>query len=255
MILDISIPSSWAKLSQKQLRMVFSFLSSDQLTMTQCKLLVAFRLAGIRFYGIHDSGALVRFNGIFYVLDDEDILNFVHAVDFIEDDPDFPVRIFEIKHRKAVHPLLRELSFAQWLAIENLYFGFIATKDISHINEILSILYPKSGIFSPVVKSFKSRNLDFTHINALKWLAAFKNYLSRRYPEIYRNLSSESSDSAPALSKQSVVESMNAQIRALTKGDITKKEAVLNMDVHSALTELDALALEARKINESFKKK
>ena len=37
---------------------------------------------------------------------------------------------------------------------------------------------------------------------------------------------------------------MNAQIRALTGGDITKEEAVLSMDTWRALTELDAKAKE-----------
>jgi uncharacterized protein YbjQ (UPF0145 family) len=37
---------------------------------------------------------------------------------------------------------------------------------------------------------------------------------------------------------------MNAQIRALTGGDITKDEAVLSMDTWRALTELDTKAKE-----------
>ena len=37
---------------------------------------------------------------------------------------------------------------------------------------------------------------------------------------------------------------MDSQIRALTKGDITKEDAVLSMPCHRALTELDALARE-----------
>ena len=43
-------------------------------------------------------------------------------------------------------------------------------------------------------------------------------------------------------------ESMDAQIRALTKGDITKEEIVLKMDVWRALTELDAQAADAEEI-------
>ena len=50
-------------------------------------------------------------------------------------------------------------------------------------------------------------------------------------------------------SKQ-LTEAMNTQIRALTKGDITKEQQVLQMDVHRALTELDAQAREY----EEFKK-
>ena len=48
-------------------------------------------------------------------------------------------------------------------------------------------------------------------------------------------------------------ESMNAQIRALTKGDIIKE--VLHLDTWRALTELDALAKEAEEFNRKYPKK
>jgi uncharacterized protein YbjQ (UPF0145 family) len=46
---------------------------------------------------------------------------------------------------------------------------------------------------------------------------------------------------------------MNAQIRALTGGDITKDEAVLSMDTWRALTELDAKAKEVEDIKRQTK--
>lgn len=45
---------------------------------------------------------------------------------------------------------------------------------------------------------------------------------------------------------------MNAQIRALTKGDITKEKEVLHLDTWRALTELDALAKEAEEFNRKY---
>ena len=46
---------------------------------------------------------------------------------------------------------------------------------------------------------------------------------------------------------------MNAQIRALTCGDITKEEALLSMDTWRALTELDAKAKEVEDIKRQTK--
>ena len=46
---------------------------------------------------------------------------------------------------------------------------------------------------------------------------------------------------------------MNAQIRALTGGDIIKEEAVLSMDTWRALTELDAKAKEVEDIKRQTK--
>ena len=47
---------------------------------------------------------------------------------------------------------------------------------------------------------------------------------------------------------------MLAQVRALTGGDVTKEEAVLNVDTWTALAELDAKAKEAREYSEKYKK-
>ena len=48
--------------------------------------------------------------------------------------------------------------------------------------------------------------------------------------------------------------SMNAQIRALTGGDITKEETIRKANVWRALTELDAKAREAEELNKKLKK-
>ena len=46
---------------------------------------------------------------------------------------------------------------------------------------------------------------------------------------------------------------MNAEIRALTQGDITKTTAVLQTDTLTALTELDAKAAEAQELQKLTK--
>ena len=50
----------------------------------------------------------------------------------------------------------------------------------------------------------------------------------------------------------SVRDAMNAQIRALTGGDVTKEEQILAIDTWRALTELDAKALEAEEFKKSM---
>jgi hypothetical protein len=54
---------------------------------------------------------------------------------------------------------------------------------------------------------------------------------------------------------QQVKDAMNAQIRALTKGDITKEKEVLTMDCWRALTELDAIARETEELNRKYNTK
>jgi hypothetical protein len=47
---------------------------------------------------------------------------------------------------------------------------------------------------------------------------------------------------------------MDAMIRSLTEGDITKEETVLNADTWRALTELDAKAHDAQEFKRKFPK-
>ena len=50
----------------------------------------------------------------------------------------------------------------------------------------------------------------------------------------------------------SVEDAMNAQLRALTKGDVTKEAEVLALDTHRALTELNAQAKEYKDFNAKY---
>lgn len=255
MTIDFKIPDSWAKLTQKQLRSVYKYFASERFTMHQCKLLLALKFAGASYMGMSDAGPVVRIDKQNLYLTDDQLLAIAHEMDFLDGYPNFPVRIYQMNHRYAVHPLMRDINFAQWLAIENFYAGFLTTKDISLLNEILCILYPAKGGIGRFLKPFKNvKGIDYRHINAIYWICAFKTWLTKRYSELFRIPSENDIQLCDNNSPLKVMESMEAQIRALTKGDITKKEQVLQMDLHSALTELNALALESRKFNESLKK-
>ena len=50
-------------------------------------------------------------------------------------------------------------------------------------------------------------------------------------------------------------DAVNAQIRALTKGDVTKEKEVLAIDTWRALTELDALAKEYDEFSQKYPSK
>jgi hypothetical protein len=48
---------------------------------------------------------------------------------------------------------------------------------------------------------------------------------------------------------------VDSQLRALTKGDITKEKEILAMDTWRALTELNALAREYEELNQKYPQK
>ena len=93
-------------------------------------------------------------------------------------------------------------------------------------------------------------SLDF-----LQQFSSLKHYFARLFPHFLQPMSSSSEDLlgyAPPIGEV-LRTAMNAQIRALTGGDITKEEAVLSMDTWRALTELDAKAKEVEDIKRQTK--
>ena len=85
-------------------------------------------------------------------------------------------------------------------------------------------------------------------INIFYWFAALKETLSKKYSDFFQPLAG-GDDGNLLGSSTSVEDAMNAQIRALTKGDITKEAEVLALDTHRALTELNAQAREYKELN------
>ena len=90
-------------------------------------------------------------------------------------------------------------------------------------------------------------------MNLFYWWTALKLTLAEQFPNLFRNNEGEGNLLAGKSMQQRLQEAMNNQIRALTKGDITKEEQVLQMNLWRALTELDNLAREADELNRKFK--
>ena len=77
------------------------------------------------------------------------------------------------------------------------------------------------------------------------WFMWIKDNFSKSFPHLFKPASEEGD--------YDMTEAMNAQIRALTGGDITKEKQIEKSDVWRALTELDAKAREAEELNDKLK--
>ena len=73
------------------------------------------------------------------------------------------------------------------------------------------------------------------------------------FPHFLRPAESAGSGSTPDY--DTLRRNVDAQIRALTKGDVTKESQILALDTWRALTELDAQAREYEELNKRMSKK
>ena len=171
-----------------------------------------------------------------YYLTDSQLLDMAYALQWIRTPPEIPVRLSRIQGAEAVPAdLSHGLTFEEWLACDNLWHGYIATSDPALLTAIAAILYHKEDITLTPPEQ----------ISVFYWWASAKAHISSRFPHFFRRVNPAGTPPGPSSVTPAEIErSMNTQIRALTKGDITKEAAVLSMDVNRALTELDALARE-----------
>ena len=124
-----------------------------------------------------------------------------------------------------------KLSFEAFLILENLYQGYLVTKDTALLSEMAAHLYQSK---EPIHLA------DEEAVSIFYWYGSAKQVLARRYKHFFVTAEEASSEAM----QERLQQQMNNQIRALTKGDITKEAQVLRMDVHRALVELDAQARE-----------
>lgn len=103
-----------------------------------------------------------------------------------------------------------------------------------------AILYRKEDI----------RLKDYELLSIFYWWAGLKAMLSRRFPNFLQ--SSPVEGDVPQVDEMTLRRSMDSQIRALTKGDITKENTILSLPAVRALTELDALAREYEELNRKY---
>ena len=84
-------------------------------------------------------------------------------------------------------------------------------------------------------------------MGAFLWFMWVKQNFSASFPHLFKPASGDGD--------YDMTEAMNAQIRALTGGDITKEGQIKDSDVWRALTELDAKAREADELDKRLKQK
>ena len=222
MRIDITVPTGWRELNQKQLHYACWLLSSGHYTPDQIKSLCLIR------WGKLTQAQLD-------VLKPEQIAAFLPIMDWLLSIPESPVCMEKIQgHEAQENTDFQGLRFEDYLIIEAQYQGYLRHKDIAFLNDISRILYGKRlELSAPEAYS------------VFLWVASVKQLFASRFPHFFVPAPvDEDKDEGDAAVFEKLRSARNMQIRALTKGDITKEKEIYGMDVWRALTELDAQAEE-----------
>ena len=236
--INFQVPQGWHELGDKQLRYVYQLLASD-FSADEIKTLCLLQWSDTKVIGKQPSGAyLLRKGKTLFEATPLTIAELLPALDWLASLPNVPVRMSKINRRDALMADFSEVPFETFIICDNLYQGYLQTQNDELLDQLGATLYGKSMTFKP-----------YERINIFYWFAALKDTFSRKFPDFFQPIDAATGGNLLGSSVASVEDAMNAQIRALTKGDVTKEREVLALDTHRALTELNAQAREYKELN------
>lgn len=236
--INFIVPQGWHELSDKQLRYVYQLLANEFAT-DEVKTLCLLQWSGTKVIGRQDSGSYFLKRGKFlFEVTPLTLAELLPHLDWLGIIPTVPVRISKINRQHALPADFSEVPFETFIICDNLYQGYLQTQNDELLDQLGATLYGKSMTFKP-----------YERINIFYWFAALKDTFWRKFPDFFQPIDTATGGNLLGTSAASVEDAMNAQIRALTKGDVTKEGEVLALDTHRALTELNAQAREYKELN------
>lgn len=236
--LEVSVPKAWEELEEGQLLYILRLLANG-IDADRVQFCAFMRFAGLGVVRQERGALIVRRGWKLYPLSGEELVLGAMALNFINEPPSIPQRPEHWGGVQAVNAEMHGVPFGQYLQIENYLQQYLQQPDDR-------LLHPMARLLYPGIKPAKMKAKVFRYLIA-HWLTGLKMLFSSLYPDLYRP--APTVDGLPDLR-----EAMLAQIRALTSGDVTKEERVLNVDTWTALAELDAKAREARELEKMYKK-
>lgn len=244
---SFTVPTSWGQLTQQQLHNVLHLLAlyaDEPGGMQTAKLLVLRYFCGFSVVRHTDAGWLCQLDGTgdSFILSDALLPSMEEQVSWLDHPEDMTVRLETVDTLHAVDIYFRDLSFGDYLKCENYYQYYLQSKDNTYLLRMFHILYQAPQGKEPLAEPYVLLSVFF-------WYTATKKYYSQVFTHFLKT-----SDSSPAVTPQSQRELMTAQIRLLTKGDVTKNQQVLNIPAWDALVELDALARESEEFKQKYGK-
>lgn len=236
--INFILPQDWQELGDKRLRYVYELIAAEHTT-DEIKTICLLRWSGTKVIGRQETGTyLLKKGKLLFEVTPVTLAELLPHLAWLGSLPTAPVRISKINRQQALSADFEGVPFETYIICDNLYQGYLATQDDNLLDELGATLYGKSMTFKPSER-----------INIFYWFASLKETLSKKYSDFFQPLAGVDDGNLLGSSAPSVEDAMNAQIRALTKGDITKEAEVLALDTHRALTELNAQAREYKELN------
>ena len=242
---NISLPTSWEELTDKQLHLVYELFARD-LSAAEVKTLCLMKWnCLVVLASLPDKRFIIKRDKEKVVLSTRQIQQATTTLDFLESLAPVPVRISKIGRHKAVAADFEKVPFEKFLYVDNLFQGYLNTQEEQLLQQMAEVLYDSDKVTPDKAQL----------VGVFFWMASLKQYFSTQFSNFYKPASTQEGGNLLGYGSTDLYtklrDNTNVQIRALTGGDITKEATILKMDTWRALTELDAKAKEAEELRKS----
>ena len=246
--IDLKAPSSWEELTDNQLRYVFGLIAQG-LTEVEVKTYCLIHWSGMHVLYKYGNGWMCKFADDEFVVTAEQINGAIGSLKWLDMLPMMPIRIKKIGKHYALPADFQEVPFETFIICDNLYQGYLSTKQNKLLANMAAFLYDSNDI----------ETTEAERISVFYWFASLKAHIAHEFPHLFTpviRIERNGNMFKPMKSEYNLLkDAVNAQIRALTKGDVTKEKEVLAIDTWRAMTELDALAKEYEEFNQKYPNK
>lgn len=273
--IDLYAPTAWRKMTQAQLRYVLMLLSLFE-DVTVVKTYMLFRLSGIHVEGLPPRITRNQAKAFacwyrpawwrtrrWFTLEPWQVESMIRQFDFIDPFDGMDVRLERIRGCRAVDDILDHYPFGDYLMAEQYYQLALSSGNPMMIERLACFLYLKKKVVVKrwvlgLIPDFGTKKIHpgklslspAEQMGTLRWFAHVKGVFAERWPYFFRRVDADIEEMDIDL-----VGAMNAQIRALTEGDITKEDTIKKLPCWRALTELNEKAREAKEFHEKYDKK
>ena len=247
-VLHLECPKSWAEMSQEQLHYTLDLIGSNLYNNVEIRTYMLFRFCGIevlrkRPHCVSCRVKLDTGKWKYFDLQDWQVQDMIGQLDFVSSYEGFGRGLDTAGDFKAADKLLSGYQFGWFMSCERKYQAYLSTKEFRFLEDLARMMFMDGD--KPVGDTEQEMEVDTAlGMSVFFWYTWIKMEFARLFPHFFKPVDKVGWN-------YSFLESYNAQIRALTDGDVTKEEAVKQIDCKRALTELDAKARDA----EEFKAK
>lgn len=232
-VIDLDLPTSWQDMSAEDI-VVWAKLATA-LPPNRAKIYYILHLLKLGHINITYAGLLVSpiDKNVYAILSPEQVAVAIEELDFLDNYPTMVIDVPKLGCWTVESTDLQGVEFRYYLMAENYFQAYLQTRDKSALLHLIETI---SGKDENDVAELE----PWVEYLTVLWYTSVKGLFASLFPDLFK-----SSASGEPPTSEDMRQAMDAQIRALTGGDITKENLILSADTWRALTELNAKAREA----------